>query len=85
MTEEITQSEKDDKKNEMKIIKEKRLTSCEITCLELMKYKNKDYIVIGIRESYSCKSIIEIYDTINLELIGRNDTDLEYDEISYIS
>ena len=85
MTEEITQPEKDDKKNEMKIIKEKRLTSCEITCLELMKYKNKDYIVIGIRESYLCKSIIEIYDTINLELIGRNDTDLEYDEINYIS
>ena len=81
MTEKITQ---DDKKNEMKIIKEKRLASCEIYCLELMKYKNKDYIVIGLR-TYSDKSIIEIYDAINLELIGRNDTDLENDEINYIS
>ena len=82
MTEKITQ---DDKKNEMKIIKEKRLSSCEINCLELMKYKNKDYIVIGLNMSYSDKSIIEIYDAINLELIGRNDTDLEDEEINYIS
>ena len=85
MTEQITQSEKDDKKNEMKIIKEKRLASCEINCLELIKYKNKDYIVIGLNKSYSDKSIIEIYDAINLELIGKNDTDLEDDEINYIS
>ena len=85
MTEQITQSEKDDKKNEMKIIKEKRFASCEINCLELIKYKNKDYIVIGLNKSYSDKSIIEIYDAINLELIGRNDTDLEDDEINYIS
>ena len=85
MTEQITQSEKDDKKNEMKIIKEKRLASCEINCLELIKYKNKDYIVIGLNKSYSDKSIIEIYDAINLELIGRNDTDLDNDEINYIS
>ena len=85
MTEQITQSEKDDKKNEMKIIKEKRFASCEINCLELIKYKNKDYIVIGLNKSYSDKSIIEIYDAINLELIGRNDTDLDNDEINYIS
>ena len=82
MTEKITQ---DDKKNEMKIIKEKKLDSSEIYCLELMKYKNKDYIVIGLNKSYSDKSFIEIYDAINLELIGRNDTDLENDEINYIS
>ena len=35
--------------------------------------------------SYSDKSIIEIYDALNLELIGRNDTDLEDEEINYIS
>ena len=85
MTEQITQSEKDDKKNEMKIIKEKRFASCEINCLELIKYKNKDYIVIGLNKSYHDKTIIEIYDAINLELIGRNDTDLDNDEINYIS
>ena len=85
MTEKITQSKTDDKINEMKIIKEKRLASCEINCLELIKYKNKDYIVIGLNKSYSDKSIIEIYDAINLELIGRNDTDLDNDEINYIS
>ena len=85
MTEKITESQKDDKKNEMKIIKEKRLASCQINCLELIKYKNKDYIVIGLNESYSDKSIIQIYDAMNLELIGRNDTDLEDDEINYIS
>ena len=82
MTEKITQ---DDKKNEMKIINEKRLASCQINCLELIKYKNKDYIVIGLTELYSDKSIIQIYDAMNLELIGRNDTDLEDDEINYIS
>ena len=82
MTEQITQ---DDKTNEMKIIKEKRLASCEINCLELIKYKNKNYIVIGLKKSYSSKNIIEIYDPINLELIGRNDTDLEDDDINYIS
>ena len=81
----MTETKIDDEKNEMKIIKEKRLDSCKINCLELIKYKNKDYIVIGLNESYSKKSIIEIYDSINLELIGRNDTDLEYDEINYIS
>ena len=82
MTEKIFQ---DDKKNEMKIINEKRLTSCEINCLELLRYKNKNYIVIGLNKSYSYKTIIEIYDAINLELIGRNDTDLEDDDINYIS
>ena len=82
MTEKTTQ---DDKNNEMKIIKEKRLTSCKINCLELIKYKNKDYIVIGLNESYSYKSIIQIYEAISLKLIGRNDTDLGHDEINYIS
>jgi len=85
MTEQITQSEKDDKKNEMKIIKEKRLASCKINCLELIKFKNKNYIVIGLNKSYSSKTIIEIYDAINLELIGGNNTDLEDDKINYIS
>ena len=82
MTEKIFQ---DDKKKEMKIIKEKRLVSCEINCLELIRYKNKNYIVIGLNKSYSYKTIIEIYDAINLELIGGNDTDLEDDNINYIS
>ena len=85
MTEKITESQKDDKKNEMKIINEKRFTSCQINCIELIKYKNKDYIVIGLNESYSDKSIIQIYDAMSLELIGKNDTDLEDDEINYIS
>ena len=85
MTEKITESQKDDKKNEMKIINEKRLASCQINCLELIKYKNKDYIVIGLTELYSDKSIIQIYDAMSLELIGKNDTDLEDDEINYIS
>ena len=85
MTEKITQSQKDDKKNEMRIIKEKKLDSCEINCLELIKFKNKDYIVIGLNESYSYNSVIEIFDAISLELIGRNATDLENDEINYIS
>ena len=82
MTEKIFQ---DDKKKEMKIIKEKRLVSFEINCLELIRYKNKNYIVIGLNKSYSYKTIIEIYDAINLELIGGNDTDLEDDNINYIS
>ena len=82
MTEIISPSKNDDLKNGTKLIKEKRLASCEINCLEQIKYKNKEYIVIGlVRDS----SIIEIYDTINLELVGRNDTDLEGDEINYIS
>ena len=85
MTEKITESEKDDNKNEMKIIKEKRLASCQIYCLEVIKYKNKDYIAIGLNESYSDKTVIQIYDAMNLELIGGNDTDLEDDEINYIS
>lgn len=82
MTEKIT---KDDEKNKMKIIKEKILSSCQVNCFELIKYKNKDYIVIGLNKSYSENTIIEIYDAINLELIGRNDTDLEDDDINYIS
>ena len=82
MTEKIFQ---DDKKKEMKIIKEKRLVSFEINCLDLIRYKNKNYIVIGLNKSYSYKTIIEIYDAINLELIGGNDTDLEDDNINYIS
>jgi len=82
MTEKIT---KDDEKNKMKIIKEKMLSSCQVNCFELIKYKNKDYIVIGLNKSYSENTIIEIYDAINLELIGRNDTDLEDDDINYIS
>jgi len=75
----------DEEKNEMKIIKEKILSSCQVNCFELIKYKNKDYIVIGLNKSYSENTIIEIYDAINLELIGRNDTDLEDDDINYIS
>ena len=82
MTEKMT---KDDEKNKMKIIKEKMLSSCQVNCFELIKYKNKDYIVIGLNKSYSENTIIEIYDAINLELIGRNDTDLEDDDINYIS
>jgi len=82
MTEKMT---KDDEKNKMKIIKEKILSSCQVNCFELIKYKNKDYIVIGLNKSYSENTIIEIYDAINLELIGRNDTDLEDDDINYIS
>ena len=82
MTEKLT---KDDEKNKMKIIKEKMLSSCQVNCFELIKYKNKDYIVIGLNKSYSENTIIEIYDAINLELIGRNDTDLEDDDINYIS
>ena len=67
----MTETKTDDEKNEMKIIKEKRLDSYKIKYLELIKYKNKDYIVIGLNESYSENSIIEIYDSINLELVGR--------------
>ena len=84
MNELISQSKTDDKQNEIKIIKEKKLTRCEINCLESIKYKNKDYIVIGLSD-WRNESIIEIYDTLNLELIGRNDTDLGYDNINYIS
>ena len=84
MNEVISQSKTDDKQNEIKIIKEKKLTRCEINCLESIKYKNKDYIVIGLSD-WRNESIIEIYDTLNLELIGRNDTDLGDDNINYIS
>lgn len=79
---EIINSSKNNDKNKIKIIKEKRFYSCEINCLELIKYKNKDYIVIGLDRG---RSAIEIYGTKDLELIGRNDIDLENDEINYIS
>ena len=69
--------------NEIKIIKEKKLNSCEINCVELIKYKNKDYIIIGLTD-FEEKSSIQIYNSIDLELVGQNDTELGDDEINDI-
>ena len=33
----------------------------------MIKFKNKEYIVIGLNESYSYNSVIEIFDAISLE------------------
>ena len=82
MTQIISPFKKEDKKNGTKIIKEKSLSFCEINCLDLIKYKNKEYIVMGLGRGTSS---IEIYDSKDLELIGRNDTDLENEDIIYIS
>ena len=69
--------------NKTKIIKEKILLSEEIKCIGFIKYNDKNYIAVGISGLGSVSSI-EIYDTINLDLIGKNEDEIENDRIEYI-
>ena len=56
-----------------KIIKTKTITSKSITCLGLIKDNKINYLAVGFYD------IFEIYDLENLEVIGRNSTDMNND------
>jgi len=66
--------EESDSLNKTKMIKEKKLFFTNINCIEIIKYNDKDYFAIGTSGSDS-RSVIEIYDSFNFELIGSSELD----------
>jgi len=72
MEENISLPEENGSINKTKILKERILFFSNINCIENIKYNNRDYLVMGISES---KSVIEIYDYFNFELIGSSELD----------
>ena len=82
MEEIISFPEENSSINKTKVIKEKILFFSNIKCIEKIKYNNKEYYSVGISDEGS-KSVIEIYDYYNFELIGS--TELDYQKIEYIT
>ena len=66
--------------DERKLLKEKKIISNSISCIDVIKYKNKDFILLGFDLGK-----IEIYDSESLEMVVENQDEIYLNEyIRYV-